>query len=174
MFECFEVENGRFVGFSYQPSNGKYLRIEGGKGPLKIDNVRDIKAMSMSELIQATDKIDYIRNGNPYFLIHSDEKMKSCDFVNCRAQVMFNAQGNLKCNNPFDVYHHAGEGKFWAVTSFQNTTYVLFKNDNTEWKWVFMSVNGERNALAKNKEQRGYSLIGIGHFNQNTWDIEVM
>ena len=70
MFECFEVENGRFIGFSYQPSNGKYLRIEGGKGPLKIDNVRDIKAMSMSELIQATDKIDYIRNGNPYFLIH--------------------------------------------------------------------------------------------------------
>ena len=53
-------------------------------------------------------------------------------------------------------------------------SYVLFKNDNTEWKWVFMSVNGERNALAKNKEQRGYSLIGIGHFNQNTWDIEVM
>ena len=51
---------------------------------------------------------------------------------------------------------------------------MLFKNDNTEWKWVFMSVNGERNALAKNKEQRGYSLIGIGHFNQNTWDIEVM
>lgn len=176
VFECFEVDNGRFVGFSYQPEDDKHYRLEGKINPLSIDKVKliDTKTMTLQELINSTDKIDYIKNGNPYFLIHTDEELTYCDYVSCRPQVMLNANGTLKCNSLYDIYYHDGEGKFWAVTTFQNNTFVMFKNDITERKWVFMAVNGSPATLAQAKEAKGYTLLGTGSFKAENWDFEII
>jgi len=74
VFECFEVTNNRFVGFSCQPKQDKFYRVEGTIDPLEIDKTKLIDAdkMSTPELLEATDKTDFINQGNSYFMIHSD------------------------------------------------------------------------------------------------------
>lgn len=175
MFECFEVTNNRFVGFSCQPKQDKFYRVEGTIDPLEIDKTKLIDAdkMSTPELLEATDKTDFINQGSSYFMIHSDRHFQSCSYVQCKPQYMLNSNGDFKVTSVFDVYFHAGENKYWAVTSFQNSTYVMFKNDITNQKWVFMTVNGLKQDLIQSKESNGYKLFGFGHFDSNKYDFDM-